>query len=287
MRFCAHFLSRFPLLRCFADNSHQTFIFDVKFSTHSTPSPSSPHFLFSPYRFRLHSKAVTAKPLTKGRGGEKKTCDANNFSRFILILITSKRSNHLTIVEKIYKQASWIGKKKVIIIVAPPNAHTQFAINTSWNLNEHCKVQIAAEENATDLKRKKKEGKKRIKVKAGGIFFLTSLVMLKRALKTMRSWCRLRETLLSYNSASRGMGEGQQQSLCFMSHPPSAPRNVQVPTSPFSSGSTTVYSRQISFSTPNPIAHYPVHCIRALIFSFSCSREERAAFMINPLYSNK
>lgn len=37
----------------------------------------------------------------------------------------------------------------------------------------------------------------------------------------------------------------------------------------------------------NPIAHYPVHCIRALIFLFSSLEEERSAFVINPLYSNK
>jgi hypothetical protein len=41
------------------------------------------------------------------------------------------------------------------------------------------------------------------------------------------------------------------------------------------------------FALANPIAHYPVDCIRNLIFSFSTSSEERSTFMINPLYSNE
>lgn len=49
----------------------------------------------------------------------------------------------------------------------------------------------------------------------------------------------------------------------------------------------TISSSHISIPLWNPTAHYPVHCIRVLIFSFTSCSEERSASMINPLYSNK
>lgn len=69
--------------------------------------------------------------------------------------------------------------------------------------------------------------KKKIKVKAGGINgFLDefsdaeeSSSHNEKLVQASRNSARLLLGL-RYNSASRSMGEGQQQSLCFMSHPP-------------------------------------------------------------------
>lgn len=136
--------------------------------------------------------------------------------------------------------------------------------------------------------------KKKIKVKAGGINgFLDefsdaeeSSPHNEKLVQASRNSARLLLGL-RYNSASRSMGEGQQQSLCFMSHPPSPPRNVRAQLPRFPATRQQFTAAKFHFLLPNPIAHYPVHCIRALIFPFSCLREERGASVINPLYSNK
>lgn len=130
------------------------------------------------------------------------------------------------------------------------------------------------------------EKKKKIKVTVRGID--ASLQMLKRAHHTMSGECRLRETArascsgLRNNSMSPSMGEGQQQSSPSYISPP--PKKTKLPVYNCSQLFTAA---TFHFLLPNPIAHYPVHCIRALIFPFSSSEEERNAFMINPLYSNK
>lgn len=155
----------------------------------------------------------------------------------------------------------------------------QFAISTSWNPNEHfSSVEWLRRQMLQIKKRSKWQWKES-----------PSLQMLKRAHHTMSGECRLRETTRASCSGCETIAclpawvtaNSRASVSCLIPPPP-----------PFTQ--LTVYdcSQQFAaakfhFLLPNPIAHYPVHCIRGLIFLFSSAEEERSAFMINPLYSNK
>lgn len=154
-----------------------------------------------------------------------------------------------------------------------------FAISTSWNLNGRLRNVERPLRRTLQIKKDQKQRWKES----------MSLQMLKRAHGTMRGECRLRET-------TRASCSGCQTIACLpawvTANSKASVSCLTPPSSPFTQLPVYDHSQQftaakIHFLPPNPIAHYPVHCIRALIFPFSCAEEERSASVINPLYSNK
>lgn len=120
-----------------------------------------------------------------------------------------------------------------------------FAINTSWNLNEHFR-------SASSRGGKRCRSKKDQSNSERNRRFYTSLQMLRRAHHTMSGECRLRETARASCSGwdtiaclpARVRANSKASVSCLT--PP--PHNVHSTSS--LQLLTTVYSSQISFSTP-------------------------------------
>lgn len=113
---------------------------------------------------------------------------------------------------------------------------------------------------------------------------------------TMSGECRLRETARASCSGwdtiaclPAWVTANSKASVSCLNAPPTHTPHTPLPLPqlPVYNCSQMFTAAKFHFLLPNPIAHYPVHCIRALIFPFSSSEEERSACMINPLYSNK